>query len=69
MSVQPPSHDPWLVVWLALSAVVALLIGTGTGVLGWLSGQGAAAAVITGGIGFGGTMGLALAVIGLTRRR
>jgi hypothetical protein len=49
-------------VWIALSLVLALFISTAAGVLGWLSGQGVAAAILTGGVAFGGTVTLALLI-------
>ncbi|WP_459709417.1 hypothetical protein [Actinophytocola sp. KF-1] len=49
--------------WLAFAMIVALFVGTAAGVLGWLSGQSPAAAVLTGGVAFGGTLTLAIVVI------
>ncbi|GAB1509825.1 hypothetical protein JCM33774_18660 [Actinophytocola sp. KF-1] len=58
-----PRRDPLRAVWLAFAMIVALFVGTAAGVLGWLSGQSPAAAVLTGGVAFGGTLTLAIVVI------
>jgi hypothetical protein len=67
-SSRPPTQDDLLAVWLALSLMFALLVGTAGGFLGWRSGQGPAAAVLTGGYVFGGTLTLAILMIKLLRR-
>jgi hypothetical protein len=61
--------DPMLAVWFAVGLLFALFVGTGAGILGWVSGQGVAAAVLTGGATFGGTVTLAVLVISLLRQR
>jgi hypothetical protein len=40
-----PESDPMLAVWFAVGLLFALFVGTGAGILGWVSGQGVAAAV------------------------
>lgn len=55
----PKGTDP---VWVALGLILALFLGTAAGVLGWLSGQGVAAAILTGGTTFGGAATLALLI-------
>lgn len=55
----PKGTDP---VWIALALVLALFVGTAAGVLGWLSGQVVAAAILTGGVAFGGAATLALLI-------
>jgi hypothetical protein len=67
-SPKQPAQDRLLPVWLALGLVLALFVGTGAGVLAWLSGQVVAAAVLTGGVAFGGTATLAVLIITLLRR-
>jgi hypothetical protein len=49
--------------WIALGLMLALLVGIIAGVLGWLSGQVVAAAILTGGVAFGGAVSLALAIL------
>jgi hypothetical protein len=61
--------DPMLAVWFAVGLLFALFVGTGAGILGWVSGQGEAAAVLTGGATFGATVTLAVLVISLLRQR
>ena len=48
--------------WVALGLVLALVVGTVAGVLDWLSGQAVAAAILTGGVTFGGAVALALSI-------
>ena len=67
-SPRPLAKDDLLAVWFALALMVALLVGTAGGFLGWRSGQGPAAAVLTGGYVFGGTLTLTILVIKLLRR-
>jgi hypothetical protein len=55
-------------VWIGLAVLLALFIGTGAGVLGCLSGQVPAAAILTGGVAFGGTLTLALLIINMLCR-
>lgn len=57
-------RDP---VWIALVLVFGLLIGTGGGVLSWLSGQVAAAAVLTGGAAFTAAVTLGLLILAALR--
>ena len=64
-----PVDDPLLPLWFALGLLFALFVGTGAGVLAWVSGQSVAAAVLTGGVTFGGTVTLVVLVITLMRRR
>jgi hypothetical protein len=40
-----PESDPMLAVWFAVGLLFALFVGTGAGILGWVSGRGVAAAV------------------------
>jgi hypothetical protein len=61
-------EDRLVPVWLAIGVLFALFIGTCAGVLGRLSGQGAATAVLTGGMCFGSTVTLVILIIGLLRR-
>jgi hypothetical protein len=68
-STKQPVDDSQLWLWLALGLVFALFVGTSAGVLGWLSGQGVAAAVLTGGASFGATVTLVVLVVGLMRQR
>jgi hypothetical protein len=56
----PKGTDP---VWIALALLLATFVGTAAGVLGWLSGQVVAAAVLTGGVAFGGTATLGLLIL------
>jgi hypothetical protein len=60
-----PVQDRLLPVWLALGLVFALFVGTGAGVLAWLSGQSVAGAVLTGGAACGGTITLVVLIIRL----
>jgi hypothetical protein len=60
--------DPLLAVWFALGLIFALFVGTASGILGWLSGEKIAAAVLTGFATLGGTVTLVLLVINLFRR-
>lgn len=56
----PRTTDP---VWVALALLLALFLGTAAGFLGWLSGQVVAAAILTGGVAFGGVATLAIVII------
>ncbi|WP_281898107.1 hypothetical protein [Phytohabitans aurantiacus] len=51
--------------WLAVGLLFSVIVGVAGGVLAWLSGQRPAAAIIAGGMAFGGAFTLVLAVIGL----
>lgn len=64
-----PAPDPRAIdpVWIALTLVLALFMGTGAGVLGWLSGQVVAAAILTGGVAFGGVATLTIMIIKAVR--
>jgi hypothetical protein len=62
------SRDPLLPVWIFLATLLALFVGVGAGVLSWLSGEVPAAAVLTGGVAFGGTLTLALLIINALTR-
>ena len=57
-------RDP---VWIALALILGLFIGTGAGVLGWLSGQVPAAAVLTGGAAFTAAVTLLLLILNALR--
>lgn len=57
-------RDP---VWIALALILGLFIGTAGGVLGWLSGQVPAAAVLTGGAAFTATVTLVLLILAALR--
>ena len=48
--------------WVALGLMLALLVGVAAGILAWMGGQHPAAAVLTGGAAFGGTVALTLMV-------
>lgn len=63
------SSDPNHSLWIALAALTALVIGAAAGVLGWLSGQTIAGAVLTGGVALGGTLTLAVLIINSFRGR
>lgn len=52
----------------ALGLLFALFAGTATGLLGWLSGENVAAAVLTGFGAFAGTTTLVLLIINLFKR-
>lgn len=65
---KPPGSDELVAVWFALGLIFALLVGIVGGLLGWRSGQSLAAAALTGGYVFGGTLTLAILVIKLLRR-
>jgi hypothetical protein len=67
-STKPPGRDELVAVWFALGLIFALLVGTAGALLGWCTGQSPAAAVLTGGYVFGGTLTLAILVIRLLRR-
>jgi hypothetical protein len=67
-SPTPPVHDPLVSIWLAIGLVFALFVGTGAGVLSWLSSQSIATGVLIGGASFGGTVTLIVLVINLLRR-
>ena len=64
----PSPEDRLVSVWLAIGVLFALFVGTCAGMLGRLSGQSVAAAVLTGGTCFGGTVTLVVLIIGLLRR-
>jgi hypothetical protein len=59
---------PLVSVWIALSVLFALFVGSGAGVLAWLGGQTAATAVLTAGEAFGGTLTVALVIVALLSR-
>ena len=65
----PQLDDRLVPVWFAIGVVFALFVGACAGALGWLSGQGVAAATLTGGASFGGTVTLVTLVIHLLCRR
>ena len=67
-SSTPPVRDPLVSIWLAIGLVFALFVGTGAGVLSWLSGQSIATGVLVGGASFGGTVTLVVLMINLLRR-
>jgi hypothetical protein len=60
----PHGTDP---LWVALILLLALFVGTVAGVLGWLSGQPAASAILTSGVAFGGTTTLAILILNAVR--
>lgn len=64
-----PLDDRLVPIWFAIGLVFALLVGTCAGILGWLSGQDVAAALLTGGMAFGGTVTLVALVINLLCKR
>ena len=64
----PSPEDRLVPIWLAIGVLFAFFIGTCAGILGRLSGESAAAAVLTGGTTFGGTVTLVVLIIGLLRR-
>ncbi|GAA0811915.1 hypothetical protein [Spirilliplanes yamanashiensis] len=49
--------------WLAITTLVAILVGSAGGLLGWTSGLNPAAAILTGAGSFTGAMWLMLSVI------
>jgi hypothetical protein len=53
--------------WVALSLLLALFVGTAAGVLAWLSGQPVATAIFEGGAAFGGTAALAILILNAVR--
>lgn len=63
-----PVEDRLVPVWFAIGLLFALFVGTGAGILGWLSDQSVANAVLTGVMCFGGTVTLVTLVINLLRR-
>jgi hypothetical protein len=63
-STSPQGADP---LWVALSLLLALFIATAAGVLGWLSGQPVAAAILTGGVAFTLTATLAILILNAVR--
>ena len=67
-SPTPPAKDELVAVWFALGLLFALFVGTAAGILWWRSGQSVAAAALTGGASFGGTVSLVVLVIKLLRR-
>ena len=70
MARSATSLDDGLVpVWFAIGLIFALFVGTCAGVLGWLGGQDVPAAVLTGGMSFGGTVTLVALVINLLCKR
>lgn len=52
-----------LPLWVAMTAILSLLIGTASGGLEWFSSQKVARAILTGGAAAGATMTLGLLVI------
>jgi hypothetical protein len=60
---------PLLPVWIALSVLFALVVGSAAGVLAWLGGQTAALAVLTGGEAFVSTLTVGLVIIALLGAR
>jgi hypothetical protein len=60
--------DRLIPVWFAIGVVFAILVGTCAGILQWLSGHDAAAAVLTGGMSCGGTVTLVTLVINLLHK-
>lgn len=69
MAASPgPAKDPLLAVWFALGLIFAVFVGTAAGILGWLSGEKVAAAVLAGFGACGVTITLVVLVIKLFRR-
>lgn len=64
-SVPGPTGSRLVAVWLAIGAVLALLIGSGAGVLAWLGGDKVPTAILKGGGAFVATITVAILVIGL----
>lgn len=60
-----PAGGRLVPVWLAIGIVFAFFIGTGAGVLAWLSGDKIPAAILKGGGAFVATVTLAILMIGL----
>ncbi|GAA3564502.1 hypothetical protein [Kribbella ginsengisoli] len=60
------SGQLWL--WIALSAMAAMLIATIAGVLAWLGGASVPDAIARGGVAFVGALTLFLLIIALTKR-
>jgi hypothetical protein len=51
-----------VLVWIAVGAVLGLLVGVGAGVLAWLGGQAVPLAVLQGCTTFGGTLALVIMI-------
>jgi hypothetical protein len=64
-STHGPLGGQLIFVWLAIGVVLALLAGTGAGVLAWLSGDKIPTAILKGGGAFAGTLTLEILIIGL----
>lgn len=52
-----------IAIWICMAALLALVIGIGTGTLAFLGGTNAAHSTIRGGVAFGGTLTLAIVVL------
>jgi hypothetical protein len=62
-----PLSDPTVrSLWLAITTLAAVLVGTVSGLLGWAGGMNAPTAVLTGGSAFAGTILLILTALRFT---
>ena len=68
---QPPNESPvgFTLIWLAIGAIFALMIGASAGILEWLGGEKIPIAIAMGAGAFGGTLGLVILIIGLLSRQ
>ncbi|WP_112604654.1 hypothetical protein [Micromonospora noduli] len=53
-------------IWLAITALAGVIVGTAAGILGWAGGLNAPTAVLTGGGAFAGTILLVLTALRFT---
>jgi hypothetical protein len=67
-SPKEPSGDRLIPVWIAIGIISALIIGESAGILAWLSGDKAPAAILAGGGAFVATITVVVLIIGLFRR-
>jgi hypothetical protein len=59
---------PFTLIWVAIGAIFALLVGAGAGILDWLGEGNIPMAILYGGLAFGGTLTLVIALIRLFSR-
>jgi hypothetical protein len=52
--------------WLAITVLAAVIVGTAAGLLAWLGGMNPATAILTGGGAFAGTVVLVLTMVRFT---
>ncbi|GAA3879757.1 hypothetical protein GCM10022243_50510 [Saccharothrix violaceirubra] len=63
------AQKQFLLVWMAFALLVAVGVAFVAGWLSWLSTADVPGSIITGGVAFGGTLTLAIAIIVLLRGR